>query len=182
MTLPPMASAAGRVRVLPRPDVLLDPLQAFQHLDDLLAHGAVRRVVRAQEQLAVVLGGVLRIRTAPVRTAAQHTARSYRRRSVESTPAGARVPWRRPRSTPRWRSTPPASAPGPGGTAGRPRPTVPSLAARCSGRCRPRGSCSSWPVWIITRARCYSSLKFLVTIGILHIKEIGEGELQKALV
>ena len=33
-----------------------------------------------------------------------------------------------------------------------------------------------------TRARCYSSLTFLVTIGILHIKEIGEGELQKALV
>jgi hypothetical protein len=33
-----------------------------------------------------------------------------------------------------------------------------------------------------TRARCYSSLAFLATIGILHIKEIGEGELQKALV
>jgi hypothetical protein len=33
-----------------------------------------------------------------------------------------------------------------------------------------------------TRARCYSSLEFLVTIEILHIKEIGEGELQKALV
>jgi hypothetical protein len=27
-----------------------------------------------------------------------------------------------------------------------------------------------------TRARCYSSLKFLVTIGVLHIKEIGEGQ------
>ena len=26
-----------------------------------------------------------------------------------------------------------------------------------------------------TRARCHSSLAFLVTIGILHIKEIGEG-------
>jgi hypothetical protein len=33
-----------------------------------------------------------------------------------------------------------------------------------------------------TRARYYSSPTFLVTIGILHIKEIGEGELQKALV
>ena len=33
-----------------------------------------------------------------------------------------------------------------------------------------------------TRARCYSSLKSIVTIEILHIKEIGEGELQKALV
>ena len=33
-----------------------------------------------------------------------------------------------------------------------------------------------------TRARCYSSLTFLVIIGIIHIKEIGEGELQKALV
>jgi hypothetical protein len=32
------------------------------------------------------------------------------------------------------------------------------------------------PAWIYTRARCYSSLDFLVTIGILHIKEIGEGQ------
>jgi hypothetical protein len=27
-----------------------------------------------------------------------------------------------------------------------------------------------------TRARCYSPLTFLVTIGILHIKDIGEGQ------
>jgi hypothetical protein len=33
-----------------------------------------------------------------------------------------------------------------------------------------------------TRARCYSSLQFRVGIGILHVKEIAEGELQKALV
>jgi hypothetical protein len=33
-----------------------------------------------------------------------------------------------------------------------------------------------------TRVRCYSSLTFLVTIGILHIKEMGEGQCQKALV
>jgi hypothetical protein len=34
-----------------------------------------------------------------------------------------------------------------------------------------------------TRALCYSSLAFFfVNIRVLHIKEIGEGELQKALV
>jgi hypothetical protein len=35
---------------------------------------------------------------------------------------------------------------------------------------------------VYTRALCHSSLTFLATIWILHIKEIGEGELQKALV
>ena len=35
---------------------------------------------------------------------------------------------------------------------------------------------------VYTRARCHSSLIFLVAIGILHIKEIGEGQCQKALV
>jgi hypothetical protein len=33
-----------------------------------------------------------------------------------------------------------------------------------------------------TRARCHSSLTFLVTMEIIHIKKIEEGELQKALV
>ncbi len=33
-----------------------------------------------------------------------------------------------------------------------------------------------------TRARCYSSLTFLVTIGVLHMNEIGKGQCRNALV
>ena len=33
-----------------------------------------------------------------------------------------------------------------------------------------------------TRARCYSSLKFLVTIGVLYLNEIGKGQCRNALV
>jgi hypothetical protein len=29
---------------------------------------------------------------------------------------------------------------------------------------------------VCTRARCYSPLAFLVTMGVLHIEEIGEGQ------
>jgi hypothetical protein len=36
----------------------------------------------------------------------------------------------------------------------------------------PRGGAAC----VYTRACCYSSLKYLVTMGILHIKEIGEGQ------
>jgi hypothetical protein len=48
------------------------------------------------------------------------------------------------------------------------------VAQRAQGRAR--GLCG------YTRARCYSPLIFVVTIEILHIKEIGEGQWQKALV
>ena len=40
----------------------------------------------------------------------------------------------------------------------------------------PDSAPSAWPVRI-DEARCYSSLTFLVTIGILHIKEIGGGRM-----
>ena len=58
-----------------------------------------------------------------------------------------------------------------------PKPTAKAGgASACASAGGAAGSGGGGALCGYTRARCYSSLKFPVTIGILHIKEIGEGQ------